>query len=358
MHWQPPVLAIYKGLNPRRPGTTTLAEAAPVNRFRSWKDAPSMTTKPPDLASLDLGGVEITEILHDSEKYLLARGRHRDGRRVMIKFLRSGDELWRAKFAHEIRLYHAFSDSPPPVRVPALIHTDEAAVLAIEHMRGTVIDADRYPQHLLQESELTAVLDSVTKFARWAPPPATLTPEFDYLDRIDRYHRKGFFDDTDHAALQALLQHLPPPAAPAHGDPLPSNFLCLEDGHIALLDFEFTGLFLPGFDLALLHTLVTMQTDTMYRVLRVLGIDVDAEDLLHDPSPTAARMYAQALTLANAVESLREQTVPTTEARQRFAEAQKDADLAAMAYKQDKGITSTEAAAVYRRVAAEVLPPQ
>lgn len=231
---------------------------------------------PPDLGSLDLGGAEITEILHDGEKSLLAQGRHRDGRRVVIKLLRSGDEFWRRKFAHEIQLYHALSDSPPPVRVPALVHTDEAAVLVIEHLPGSVLDADRYPQHPLEESALTAVLESVTGFARWLPPPATLTPIFDYPDRLDRYHHQGFFDNRDRAALESLLKHVPPPAAPAHGDPLPSNLLRLHDGGIALLDFEFTGLFLPGFDLALLHTLLAESPGAQDRI-DVLVRDAEIE---------------------------------------------------------------------------------
>lgn len=32
-----------------------------------------------------------------------------------------------------------------------------------------------------------------------------------------------------------------------HGDPLPANLLLTEQGRCVLLDFEFTGLFLPGF---------------------------------------------------------------------------------------------------------------
>lgn len=39
-----------------------------------------------------------------------------------------------------------------------------------------------------------------------------------------------------------------------HGDPLASNILISPAGTPVLLDWEFGGLFLPGFDLAMLHT--------------------------------------------------------------------------------------------------------
>jgi len=41
-----------------------------------------------------------------------------------------------------------------------------------------------------------------------------------------------------------------------HGDPLPGNMIRLPGGEWALLDWEFTGLFLPGFDLAMLSVLL------------------------------------------------------------------------------------------------------
>ncbi|MEV0052480.1 phosphotransferase [Saccharopolyspora shandongensis] len=214
-----------------------------------------MTLTPRDLATLDLGGSEVAEIERWSEKSLLARGYH-DGRPVIIKVLRTDEVFWRAKFAHEIRLYLVFSAHPPPVRVPRLVHTDSRAVLVVEHLAGTVVDTDRYSAHPWPETTLDGVLEAVTGFARWNPPAGALGPVFDYPARLDRYHRLGFFTDDDHAALQALLQQVPPPEVPAHGDPLPANLLRLVGGGCALLDFEFTGLFLPGFDLAMLHTLL------------------------------------------------------------------------------------------------------
>jgi serine/threonine protein kinase len=214
-----------------------------------------MTSTSHDLATVDLGGAVLGEVLRTSDKSLLALGQ-RNGRPVVIKALRTDDEFWQAKFTHEIQLYQAFTQNPPPVRVPRLVHTDGLAVLVIEHIAGHPVDAERYPEQPLPAATLDTVLDTVTAFAGWTPPPGVLAPVFDYPDRVERYHRAGFFDADDRAALHTLLAETPPPWQANHGDPLPANLLLAEPGGCVLLDFEFTGLFLPGFDLAMLHTLL------------------------------------------------------------------------------------------------------
>ncbi|MFC7345092.1 phosphotransferase, partial [Saccharopolyspora griseoalba] len=176
------------------------------------------------------------------------------------------EDFWAARFAHEIRTCKAFSEHPPPVRVPRLVHADSHRVLVVEQVPGTVVDTERYPEHSLDEATVDASLAAVTGFARWTPPPGALQPVFDLADRVERYHHQGWFTDTDRDALHALLRQLPAPAAPAHGDPLPANLLRTENGTVALLDFEFTGLFLPGFDLAMLHTLLAATPGAQQRI--------------------------------------------------------------------------------------------
>jgi Phosphotransferase enzyme family len=214
-----------------------------------------MTCASHDLATVDLGGVVVGEVLRASDKSLLALG-HRDGLPVVIKALRTDEAFWQAKFAHEIRLYQAFADTPPPVRIPLLVHTDGQRVLVIEHIPGHVVDVERYPDHPLSAAALDAVLATVTAFARWSPPTGVLAPVFDYPDRVERYHRAGFFDERDRSALHTLLIDMKASWQANHGDPLPANLLLTGQGGCVLLDFEFTGLFLPGFDLAMLHTLL------------------------------------------------------------------------------------------------------
>lgn len=214
-----------------------------------------MTSRSRDLATVDLGGAVLGDVLRASDKSLLAYG-DRDGVPVVIKVLRTDEEFWQAKFTREIRLYQAFAENPPPVRVPRLVHADGHSVLVIEHIPGRPVAAERYPEQPLPAATLDTLLDTITAFAGWTPPPGVLAPVFDYPDRVQRYHRAGFFDAEDRSALHALLAETPPPWQANHGDPLPANLLLTEPGGCVLLDFEFTGLFLPGFDLAMLHTLL------------------------------------------------------------------------------------------------------
>jgi serine/threonine protein kinase len=214
-----------------------------------------MTSMSRDLATIDLGGAVLGEVLRANDKSLLAVG-DRNGLPVVIKALRTDEEFWQAKFAHEIRLYQSFTEHPPPVRVPMLVHTNGHSVLVIEHIPGHPVDTERYPEQPLGAATLDAVLDTLTTFAGWNPPPGVLTPVFDYPDRIERYHRAGFFDERDRAALHALLNQVSPQWQANHGDPLPGNLLLTGDGQCVLLDFEFTGQFRAGFDLAMLHTLL------------------------------------------------------------------------------------------------------
>ncbi|MDR7303374.1 phosphotransferase [Haloactinomyces albus] len=223
-----------------------------------------MTSASRELADVDLGGAVVGEVLRTGEKSLLALG-HRHGRPVVIKVLRTDEEFWRAKFAHEIRLYRTWGEHRPPVRVPRLEHTDGHRVLILEHIPGCVVDAERYPDPV-DPATLEAVLQTVVAFAQWRPPPGVLTPVFEYSDRVERYHRAGFFNAADRAALHALLADVAPPWQANHGDPLPSNLLLAASGGCVLLDFEFTGLFLSGFDLAMLHTLLATTPGAQERI--------------------------------------------------------------------------------------------
>jgi hypothetical protein len=192
----------------------------------------------------------ISEVLRTGEKSILALDRHQE-RTVVIKVLRTNEEFWHTTFAHEIQLYQALTENPPPVRVPTLLHTDRHAVLITQHIPGCVVDTERSPEHPLPATLLNAVLKAATGFAQWSPPPGVLEPVFDYPDRVERYYRARFFDTHDRTALHTLLAETAPPGQVAHGDPLPANLLLTgspgDSEECVVLDFEFTGLVLPGF---------------------------------------------------------------------------------------------------------------
>lgn len=212
----------------------------------SWPEIP---------ADLDLGGVALSTERHRTDKTLLVHGYLRD-RPVLVKILYTDEQFWRTKFAHEISIYRGFSSFPPPALVPQLLHTDGQRVLVLEELSGRPVAGERYPSGPLPDMALRTMLEAVTSFALWTPSSEVLPPPIlDYHERIARYHERGWFNATDRAVLEQLAAVVGPPATVQHGDPLPSNLLLRQNG-CALLDFEFTGLYVPGWDLALLHTLL------------------------------------------------------------------------------------------------------
>ncbi|WP_084497156.1 phosphotransferase [Nocardia amamiensis] len=213
-----------------------------------------MPTLPHDLATAaDNAGIRIDAVLQQTGKTLLAAGSVA-GRRVAVKCLLGSDPFWAGKWRHELGVYEVFAHTAPPVRVPRLIYTDNTRLMALEWMNGQRLDDDRYPQRSLTDTEIDAVLATVEALNRWQPPAGAFDMIFDYRDRIGRYHAHGYLTDTDRDALLRLVDRAGAADQLNHGDPLASNILLRDTTPAVLLDWEFTGLFLPGFDLAMLHT--------------------------------------------------------------------------------------------------------
>jgi aminoglycoside phosphotransferase (APT) family kinase protein len=139
--------------------------------------------------------------------------------------------------------------------VPRLVHTDGRRIVVMERLDGVTLGSGRYPRTLAgQEVEAAARL--VGQLHNWQPLPDGFRQVFGYRDRIVRYHATGYFTEDDRRALERLLARCGKPWQLNHGDPLPGNMIRLPSGEWALLDWEFTGLFLPGFDLAMLSVLL------------------------------------------------------------------------------------------------------
>ncbi|WP_083883764.1 phosphotransferase [Nocardia higoensis] len=236
-----------------------------------------MTGAPPDLDAAtakitDVLGVTITvdQILQATDKSLLAVGAYR-GRAAVIKVCPTDETFWRDKLEHEIGIYRAFASCPPPVRVPELIHAAPGRGVVIEHIPGRVVHTERYPSGLITPAVLDAILSTLLGFGAWNPPAGALSPVFDYPSRVDRYHGIGIFDNDDRTALHRLIAAAGPLDAVAHGDPLPSNLLISEDSECVPIDFEFTGLFAAGFDLAMLHTLLAGAPDAQSSIEAIVA---------------------------------------------------------------------------------------
>lgn len=238
-------------------GTVTLSTPSGDNPPQSLTPGgPPGRRVPPELAALagQFPGLRVDGMLNHNGKSLLAAGQAGD-QPVIIKVLHEGDPSWRHRQRHEIGVYQIFAEHPPPVRVPRLVHTDGQRIVVMERLEGTTLGTGRYPGVLTSE-EVKAAAALVGRLHGWQPLPDGFRQVFAYHQRIVRYHATGYFTADDRRALERLLDRCGQPRQLNHGDPLPGNMLRLPSGEWALLDWEFTGLFLPGFDLAMLSVLL------------------------------------------------------------------------------------------------------
>jgi hypothetical protein len=130
----------------------------------------------------------------------------------------------------------------------------------LERLDAQPLDTERYPGRLLTTAEIVSCLGAIRRLSAWRPASGHFAPLWDYPNRVSRYHAAGYLTDADRDALQQLLAMCDQAGEIGHGDPLPSNLLLTGDGGCALVDWEFAGTYLPGFDLAMLHTLLGAST--------------------------------------------------------------------------------------------------
>lgn len=215
-------------------------------------------------------GLRVDEVLRRTDKTLLAGGRWRD-RPVVIKLLLDTEPFWIDKLQHEIAIYQVLGQHRPPVRVPALLYTDGRRLLVLERLPGVPLDRDRLPEHAVAPAALAATLQTLGALAAWQQPTHAFRRVFDYADRVARYSTYGLLDDSDRRALTALIDRCADRWQLNHGDPLPSN-LIYDGVQCGLIDWEFTGLYLPGFDLALLRILLLRTPQAAAEIDRAVAV--------------------------------------------------------------------------------------
>lgn len=176
---------------------------------------------------------------------------------VIAKCLIEHSPAWVGRFRHEITAYRAFVRHRPPVRVPRLVAADpESCTLLLERMPGRVAALHRHPFTAPPTTDVRAMLGAFTRINLWRPPSGVFDTPVDYAGRIARYYELGLLTDRDLGDLQKLLHGLAhAPGQFCHGDALLSNVLLAPTGPV-LVDWEFAGWYLPGYDLAVLWSVL------------------------------------------------------------------------------------------------------
>lgn len=241
-----------------------------------------------DRARACVPGVQLADkVLHATDKAVLLAG-VLAGTDVVVKLLVDDDGFWRAKFTAEIDTYRAFEAAPPPVPVPRLLAADpDTGVLVVTRLPGWPVSTNRYPTSAGPD-DVRVMLTAAQQLQGWSAPEDVFTAVWDYPHRFHRYRTEyGLLDARDEAALTALTAAAGPMRL-AHGDLLPANVLQGTDGILTgVLDWEFTGRFLPGLDLALLWLVLG----------RLPGVRDDVERLASDSVPQQAGFWANVATL-------------------------------------------------------------
>ncbi|MFD6419256.1 aminoglycoside phosphotransferase family protein [Streptomyces sp. NPDC060194] len=181
---------------------------------------------------------------------------------VVAKCLLDHSPAWVERFRHEIAAYRAFVRHRPPVRAPRLVAADpENCTLVIERMPGRVAALQRHPVEAPQRADVRAALGAIRRVNEWRPPAGLFDAPLDYGSRISRFHELGLLTDRDLGDLQKLLHGIAQAGGRqgvgqfCHGDALLSNLLLSPAGPV-LVDWEHAGWYLPGYDLAVLWSVL------------------------------------------------------------------------------------------------------
>lgn len=79
---------------------------------------------------------------------------------------------------------------------------------------------------------------------------------FDYEERLERYYKMGYFSKIERYTISKKIKTTRKIWTFNHGDLLFKNIIHSDTKDFYFIDWEFTGLYLPGYDLAMLYTLL------------------------------------------------------------------------------------------------------
>lgn len=165
------------------------------------------------------------------------------------------------RFHHEVAVYRAFVRHRPPIRLPRLVAADhDRCVLVLERVPGRPAARERHPVNAPTPGEVRAILGTIRTLNLWRPPTDVFGKPLDYQLETARFHSVGQLTDRDAGDLLQLMHGLAhTPWQLCHGDALLGNLLLAPSGPV-LLDWEQAGWYLPGYDLAVLWSVLSGDT--------------------------------------------------------------------------------------------------
>lgn len=181
-----------------------------------------------------------------------------DGGKVVVKVLTGADPYQAGLFATETNVYRTLAAHPAQVPVPRILLSADRYLVTSE-AEGAVLHPDRYPHDPLSADRVLTVLHALAQFATWAPD--TIPRDTAVADLLHA-QAAGMLTTCEADTYQTLRSQCRQWCL-AHGDAIPANLLIGPRGACTLVDFENTGWHVPGYDYAVLRTVLTMQPDTI-----------------------------------------------------------------------------------------------
>jgi len=170
-----------------------------------------------------------------------------DGSRVTKTRPSGGDA--RRRFNNELRVNRLLRSEKPPVATPALLaHNVHEQSLTFEALRGIPL-GPKYPRDL-GPAEIDAILAFARDLEAYNPRRRWLR-RFNPVRRLALARTAGLLDDNEASALLALARQRHRKLRFAHGDVTARNVL-VHENELALIDWEWAGLYPPGYDAAFL----------------------------------------------------------------------------------------------------------
>jgi Ser/Thr protein kinase RdoA (MazF antagonist) len=155
----------------------------------------------------------------------------------------------RRRFTNELRVNRLLRTQQPPVPTPALLAFDTPSrSLTFEAVPGNPL-GPKYPQDL-SPAEIDAILALAHDLEQYNPRRRWLR-RFNSARRIEMARNAALIPDRDAAVLTQLARHRCRRLRFAHGDVTARNVLSNGDD-VTLIDWEWAGLYPPGYDAAFL----------------------------------------------------------------------------------------------------------
>lgn len=151
---------------------------------------------------------------------------------------------------NELRVNRMLSHVPPPVPVPALVHSSRREPsMTFEAVQGLPL-GPKFPTSLSDTDveELMALAIALDAYRPRRPWFRRLHIE----RRLRLHHRSGLLSDADHQRLARLANRADLKWHFAHGDITARNVLREASGRSVLIDWEWAGVYPAGYELAFL----------------------------------------------------------------------------------------------------------